>query len=241
MKLYFADIAAILAASERDSQIINDLSERLKRLATYFIDSQTCIKYLPVIGKASNTIYYCLTWMNNSKTLGEEFAQLDSVDVFSRTTPSWFLRVLYIMFHVFITPALPRQFKIVILPMHVLLFYGNGQYMDPVKRFLGIRMVQSGPRKPASPFHYCMIIATLLNALLDMRDYVKDTRSRSESIYNKSPHDCPLCKDKMDTATVCPCGHVYCWMCISEWTRRYPHCPLCRQDCPSKQLFSIAI
>ena len=240
MKYYFADVAAILAAAERDSQYVGDLNERLKRLLTYFTDPQTCIKHLGAVSKTSATLYYGLTWLSSSKTLGEEYAQLEPVDVFSRSTPTWFLRLLYILFQVHIVPVLPKQFKSIIFPLHLVLFYKNGIYLDPVKRFLGIRMVQVVTRKPMSPFHYCLLICTLANALLDLQEYLRDSYNRTQ-IAPKSSHDCPLCKDKMDTPTVCPCGHVYCWQCITEWTGRFPQCPLCRQECHVKQLYSIAL
>lgn len=232
----FADVAAIMAAAEKDSQYIQDLNQRLTRLVSYFAGPQNRVKYLSAIGKLSATLYYTLTWLSDSKTLGEEYAQLEPVDVFSKTSPSRFIRIVYILYQVHIVPLLPKPVKALIFPFHLLLFYKNGQYFDVVKRVLGIRMVGTNT-KSLRAVHYCLLLFTLLNTLFDLRDYISDKMT----ITNRSTLDCSLCKDKMSVPTVCPCGHVYCWQCITLWIQRLPSCPLCRQECKVNHLYSIAI
>lgn len=42
---------------------------------------------------------------------------------------------------------------------------------------------------------------------------------------------CTLCLEEMKDPSVTTCGHVFCWICISDWAREKPECPLCRQSC----------
>lgn len=42
---------------------------------------------------------------------------------------------------------------------------------------------------------------------------------------------CTLCLEEMKDPSVTTCGHVFCWVCIGDWAREKPECPLCRQSC----------
>ena len=41
---------------------------------------------------------------------------------------------------------------------------------------------------------------------------------------------CTLCLEEFKDPSVTTCGHVFCWICVRDWVREKPECPLCRQD-----------
>ncbi|RJE27343.1 Peroxisome assembly protein [Aspergillus sclerotialis] len=41
---------------------------------------------------------------------------------------------------------------------------------------------------------------------------------------------CTLCLEQFKDPSVTTCGHVFCWICVRDWVREKPECPLCRQD-----------
>lgn len=41
---------------------------------------------------------------------------------------------------------------------------------------------------------------------------------------------CTLCLEVFKDPSVTSCGHVFCWVCVRDWVREKPECPLCRQD-----------
>lgn len=47
---------------------------------------------------------------------------------------------------------------------------------------------------------------------------------------------CALCLSPMMDPSCAPCGHMYCWDCLQNWTNERPECPLCRQKCRPQQI-----
>ena len=50
---------------------------------------------------------------------------------------------------------------------------------------------------------------------------------------------CTLCLEGMKDPSVTTCGHVFCWVCISDWAREKPECPLCRQSCLAQHILPL--
>lgn len=46
---------------------------------------------------------------------------------------------------------------------------------------------------------------------------VSQDKPAATSINTSSGIKCALCLEKLQEKTVTPCGHLFCWKCITEW------------------------
>lgn len=54
-----------------------------------------------------------------------------------------------------------------------------------------------------------------------------------------SQFKCPLCLELCSSQTSTVCGHIFCWVCISEWTSEKAECPVCRTTVQPQQLVCL--
>jgi predicted amidophosphoribosyltransferase len=50
---------------------------------------------------------------------------------------------------------------------------------------------------------------------------------------------CTICLDDFEQATMVPCNHVFCFACITEWSRINNKCPMCRKVLDSRFMHDL--
>ncbi|XP_011497870.1 PREDICTED: peroxisome biogenesis factor 10 [Ceratosolen solmsi marchali] len=55
---------------------------------------------------------------------------------------------------------------------------------------------------------------------------------------NNSISECQLCLEYVSVSTT-PCGHLFCWDCLTEWLQTKSQCPICRETVISSRIVPL--
>ena len=145
--------------------------------------------------------------------------------------------------------------------LHMGIFFLKGVFYEISKRFSNIRYIFVRPPQKHNieynkigqilllqiGLQFIQFAITFISDFLQRnkpRKIIKSTENLQLNENDESQHIneneiCGLCYDKRKSASVTPCGHLFCWECIIKNCVIKPECPQCRQYCPARKIIRL--
>ncbi|KZC05888.1 PREDICTED: peroxisome biogenesis factor 10-like [Dufourea novaeangliae] len=130
----------------------------------------------------------------------------------------------------------------VFILIHKGLFYMFGRYYSIGKRLTGIDYAKVYGHRPTDSISWglrLLGVATLTQCILKIWQNNNNGNYNYKYVALEEKHTiCQLCLEKEPTTTT-PCGHLFCWSCLTDWLNSKPQCPLCREYVMSSRIVYV--
>uniref|UniRef100_A0A671KK87 RING-type E3 ubiquitin transferase n=1 Tax=Sinocyclocheilus anshuiensis TaxID=1608454 RepID=A0A671KK87_9TELE len=113
--------------------------------------------------------------------------------------------------------------------LHVAVFYVTGAFYHTGKRAAGVSYLRVGNVLGISLTLQFNNLRQRQRARHEWKQHRNLLPSRQVSQSSSRSSRCVLCLEERRNTSSTPCGHLFCWECITEWCNTKTECPLCRE------------